>query len=80
MERLHTSGNAEPGHKIIHHSAHSRLPLQGRPNGLYAAIDWDTHDEGDIEPVDMLVPVGFGHGCIGDVRFPGIIISASVWL
>ena len=77
---LHTSCNAEPGHEIIQDSPHSRLPLQGRPNGLYTAVEGDTHDQGDIEPIDMFVPVGFGHGCICDVRFPRVISSAPVWL
>ena len=28
-------------------------------------------DQGDIEPVDVLVPVGAGYWLVGDVRFLG---------
>lgn len=65
--------------QIVHHSPRRRLPLQRGPDSLYAAIEWNANDECDVEPIDVLVPIGFGNGRVCDVWLPRVIASASVW-
>jgi len=54
--------------------------LERRPVGLNQPIGRYADDEGDIEPVDMLVPVRPGNGLFGDVRLLGIVLLVTIWL
>lgn len=44
------------------------------------AVHRDADDEGDVEPVDMFVPVLFCDGRLGDMRLLGIVLWISIWL
>lgn len=66
-----TCGDAQTGEEIIDDSPGDGLQLDGDPKGLDAAIDGDSDDEEDIEPVDMLMPVVTVDGSIGDVDLLG---------
>lgn len=72
--------DTETSHEIIGNRPESGLELERHPKSLDAAINRYADDEGDIQPVDMLVPVRSGHGSFGDVRFLGVIFGVSVWL
>lgn len=50
------------------------------PECLNTPIHGNAHDEGNIEPVHMLVPVGLGDGGVGDVRLLRIVGSVSIGL
>ena len=44
------------------------------------AVYGDPDNEGDIEPVDMLVPVGTGNGLFGDMWLLEIVLLVTMWL
>lgn len=73
----HTGRDTEPGHEIVDHRPDGGLPLQWRPESHDAAKERDAGDEDDIQPVDVLVPVGLGQGRLGDVRLRDIISRPS---
>ena len=75
-----TSCDSQTSHKVICYSPDCGLPLQRCPVCRNAAIDWDTNDQGDIEPVDMFVPIGSGDGLFGNVWLLWIVLFVSVWL
>jgi hypothetical protein len=67
----HTSGNAHARHEVVDDGPETGSPLQRRGIGGDEAIDRHEDDEDNIEPVDMVVPVGTGDGLVGDVLFLG---------
>ena len=44
------------------------------------SVKWDSNNQSDVQPVDMLVPVGSGHGSVSDVLFLGIVGLVSIRL
>ena len=72
--------DTETGHEIVGNSEDGGLEQKRCPKSLNAAVQRNADNEGDIEPVDMLIPVCFGDGSVGDVRLFWIIFCASVWL
>lgn len=77
---IHTSCDSQTRHEVVCKGPDGCLPLQRGPVCRDHAIDWNSHDEGDVKPVDMLVPIGAGNGLLGDVRFLGIVFLVAVWL
>lgn len=75
-----TGGDTKTCHEVVDNRKQRRSPLQRDPKGLDRAIERNCNDESDIEPIDMLVPVGLCYGHIGDVGFPRIVRFASIWL
>lgn len=53
--------------------------LERDPVGLDAAVEWNANNQGDVQPVDVLVEVRLGHGCLGDVWLLRIIFGVSIW-
>ena len=80
VEGLHTSGDSKPGSEIVCNSEQGRPPLHGRPNSLNAAIERNADDESDIEPIDVLMPIGLGDRRVGDMGLLGVVTPASVGL
>lgn len=68
-----TSCDTEASGKVVEDGEDGGLEVERSPDGLDAAVDRNTHDEGDVQPVDMFVPVVFGYGSFGDVRFLGVV-------
>ena len=68
-----TCSDTEPGHEVVQNGPDGRLPVQRRPESHDAAHHGKKDDEGDVEPVDVLVPVGPGQGSLGDVRLGAIL-------
>ena len=79
-ESVVATGDAEAGEEVVDDGKEGGLPLDGGEAGTDEAHDGNEDDEGDIEPVDMLVPIPPGHGRVGDVRSSWIIVSVSVGL
>jgi hypothetical protein len=75
-----TSCDTKTGHEVIDDSPDSGLPLQRSPIGHDETVDWNSHDEGDVKPVNMFVPVCFGNGFLGDVRFLWVVSLVTIWL
>lgn len=73
----HTSSNSKTGHEIVRDGPNCSLQLQRSPVGCNEAVNWNSNDEGNIQPVDMLVEVGSGDGFIGDVCFLGFELSRA---
>lgn len=69
-----TSGNSETRHEVVGKGPESRLPLQRSPVCQDHAVQRDANDHDNIEPVDVLVPIGSGHGLLGDVRLLRVIL------
>ena len=68
-----TGCDTKTSHEIICHGPDRRLPLQRHPPSLDQTIDRYANDECDVQPVNMLVPVGLGDGGLSDVWFLGIV-------
>jgi len=75
-----SSSYTEAGSEVVQDSPDGSLELERDPESLDAAIDGNAHDESDVEPVDMLVPVRSRHRGFGDVRFLGVIFGVPVRL
>lgn len=69
-----TSGDAEAGHEVVGKGPDGRLPLQRSPVCQDHAVQRDANDHDNIEPVDVLVPIGSGHGLLGDMRLLRVIL------
>lgn len=79
-ESVITCGDAQTGGKVIQNGPDGGLCLEGDPEGLDTAIQGNSDDEVDVEPVDVLVPVGACHGGVGDMDLLGVIGGVSVGL
>ena len=73
-----SSCDSQTGGEVIQNGKDGCLQVQRRPPGLDAAVYGNANDEGDIEPVDVLVPIRLGHGRLCDVWLLGVIFRASV--
>ena len=71
-EYKRTCCDTETSEEVIPGGPDSSLELQGNPERLDDAQKGDSKDEGDIQPIDMLVPVGTGDGSIGDMDLFGV--------
>lgn len=63
-----TSSDSKAGVEVVDDGEQSRLPLEGHPVGRDEAKNGNEDDEGGVEPVHMLMPVGPGHWRVGDVN------------
>ena len=75
-----TSCDTETSHEIIGNRPDGRLQLERCPVGRDEAVDWKANNECDIEPVDVLVPVGLRNGLLGDVRLLWIVLLVTIRL
>jgi len=75
-----TSCDTQASGEVINNREQCCLEVHRRPEGSDAAHQRYTHDESDVEPVDMFVPVLLRHGLVCDVRFLGIVCFISVGL
>lgn len=79
--KKHTSSDSETGKKVVNDSPDGSLELQWHPESLNTAIDGNSHDEEDVQPVDMLVPVLASQRRIGDMDLLGVgSFRAGVYL
>lgn len=77
----HTSSDSETGEKVVDDSPDGSLELQWHPESLNTAIDGNSHNEENVQPVDMLVPVLASQGRIGDMDLLGVgSLRAGVYL
>jgi hypothetical protein len=70
--------NTEAGGEVVGNSPDGGLELERDPPGLHAAVEGDADDEGDVEPVDVLVPVRTGHGGFCDMWLLRVVLGVSV--
>lgn len=72
-----TSSDAQTCVEVVHNGKDGGIEAEGNPVGRDEANHGNDDDEGGIEPVDVLVPVGPGHRGVGDVHLGGIMAVAS---
>ena len=75
-----TGGDTKACHEVVDNGKQGCSPLQLDPKGLDTAIQRDSDNQCDVEPIHMLVPIWLCYGAIGDVRFSRIVGFASIWL
>lgn len=75
-----TSGDTETSVEVVDDSPNCSLPLQRSPVGLNTTKSWDTKNQEDIEPVDVLVPVRPRDGLVSDVWLLWVVLRVSVGL
>ena len=75
-----TSCDTETGHEIVCYSPDGSLQVERSPVCCDETIDRNSHDQGDVQPVDVLVPVRLGNWLLGDVRFLGVVSLVTVRL
>lgn len=63
-----TSSDANSSQKIVPNSKDGGLELQRDPVGVDEAVYRHEDDKGDVEPVDMLVPVRERDGSVCDMN------------
>lgn len=54
--------------EVVYDRPDGGLPAEGNPECRDAASKGKANDEENIEPVDVLVPIGTGNRKVGDVR------------
>lgn len=74
------SGDAEAGEKVVYHSPESSLPSERSEGRSDTSSQGDTADKGNVEPVDVLVPIAPGHWRVCNVRLIWVVFRVSVWL
>lgn len=74
-----TSCDTKTSRKVIGNSPDGSLQLEGSPVCGNQAIDRKSDNQGDVQPVDVLVPVGLGDGFFGDVWLLGVVLLVAVW-
>jgi len=62
------SSDAETGCEVVGNGPDGGVKTEGSPPRLDQTHEGNATDEEDIEPVDVLVPIGLGQGSVGDVR------------
>jgi len=62
------SSDTETGCEVVCNCPDGGVAVERGPPSLNQTQKGNANDEEDIEPVDVLVPVGLGHGGVGDVR------------
>ena len=72
-----TSSDSKTGVEVVDDGEDEGLEVERHPVGGDEAEKRHEHDEGGVEPVDMLVPVGPGHGGVGDVNLLGVDLLAG---
>lgn len=72
-----TGCDTKTSHEIICNCPDGRLQLEWCPVCRNETVDGKPNNEGDVQPVDMLVPVGFRNWLLRDVRLLGIVLLAS---
>lgn len=75
-----TSCDSQPGAEVVEDCERSGLGLERSPVCGDHPVDGNAHNQGHVQPVDMLVPIGLGDGLLGDVRLLGIIFLVSIGL
>ena len=71
-------GNTEASGEVVGNGPDGGLELERNPVGLYAAVQRNANNEGDVKPVDVLVPVCTSHRCLCDVWLLRVIFGASI--
>lgn len=79
-ESMVTGSNAETGAEVVDDGKQRRLPFQWCPEGVDETSNGHTDNQGDVQPVDVLVPVLPRHGSLGDVRLFRVVFRVSVGL
>ena len=72
--------DTETSSEVVCYSPDGSLQLERNEEGTDAAIERDHHNESDVEPIDMLVPIRLGDRFLCDVFLLGIIFRFSIWL
>jgi hypothetical protein len=72
------SSDTETGSEVVCNCPDGGVAVERGPPSLDQTEKGNANNEEDVEPVDMLVPVGLGHRGVGDVR-PGDMLVTSQW-
>lgn len=70
-EKTRTSSDSQTSQEVVNECPDGRLPLKRRPVCGNHAVDGNSNNEGDVEPVDVLVPVVSGQRLVCDVQLFG---------
>lgn len=71
--------DTKASHEVVCKCPYGCLEMERRPVRCNHPVDWKTNNEGNIEPVDVLVPIGLGDGRLGDVRLLWIVLFGTRW-
>lgn len=75
-----SGSDAQSSGEIIEDCKESGFELQWHPESLDAAVQRNADNEGNVEPVDVFVPVRPGHRCLCDMWLLRIIFGVSIRL
>jgi hypothetical protein len=75
-----TSCDTKTSHKVVCDSPDSGLPLERRPVRSNESIERNSHNESNVKPVDVFVPVRSRDGLLSDMRFLGVVLLVTIWL
>lgn len=64
-----TSSNCEATVEVVNKGPETCVEAERNPVRSDKSDQWNKNDQGRVEPVNVLVPVGPRHGEIGDVNF-----------
>lgn len=72
--------DTKTGREIVGNGPDGGRKTERRPVGSDEASNRNTDNEGDVEPVDVLVPILSRDREISDVRLARVVGLVSVWL
>jgi len=75
-----TSCDSQTSGEVVGNSPDGSLELERILEGEDTASQRNADNESDVQPVDMLIPIRLGDGCLCDVDFLRVIFRIPVWL
>lgn len=72
------SGNTKSSREVVCNCPDGSVQSKRCPDSLNAAIYRNANDEGNVEPVNVFIPVRLGHRQLSDMYLLGIIFR--VWV
>lgn len=72
-----TGSDSETSVEVVDDGEDGGIELDRDPVGGDEANHGNDDDEGGVEPVDVLVPVGPGHGRVGNVHLVEVVSASA---
>ena len=75
-----SGGDSQTSSEVVGNGPNGGLEIERSPGRVDQTNDWNTDDESDVEPVDVLVPVLACDWGVGDVSLVWTVVLVAVWL
>ena len=73
-----TRCDTKAGHEVICYRPHGCLPLKRGPVRCNEPVNGNSNDEGNIQPIDMFIPIRPSDGFFGDVWLLRVVLLVTI--